>query len=363
MRGLGIFATVIAVLVGWVMLGRKQPRSAPPSAPVDVLQAVPADTILALRVDVSQLRDSSIGAALLGQGRAAAGFGPIQQLCGHDPLDTIEQVALVLPARNDVGFGIFARGTFQQQTLLACAEKVLQQRQGRPVTQRRGDYQVLRDVTTKVGAAQLAVAEGLLLVAEPSYLGDVIDNHNRADAGRSIRDNPQHAALRDAVGPAAVTATAVLSDALRATLRDELRAQKMVRSPFASIRAAAASLRLGDDLQLHLVLRCDSPAPCTAAADMLDRVRRDEARSSRAGYLGLSQVLATATVQARASDVHVRARLEHQTARAVLEKLVRLQRLSALFAAPPPPASPAPPTTAANSGAAASDSANRGTKH
>ncbi len=357
LRGWGFLGALIALALAWLLVQRQDQPAANTAPSKSILAAVPRDAIVVATLDVAALRKTPAGAALLQKGRDAAGINQLKQLCGSDPLDTLNTLALTIPEQKDAGFGIYARGDFNQAELLKCAEQALVARGGRPLTQPRKRFTTVRDVSAKTGSAELAVsADGLLVMAEPSYVSaslGVLGNTKTSIAG-----HPEHLALRASVDRATLTISAILSAEQRATLLDELRAQDMAQSPFGTIIAGALGIALhsptaqptrADGIHIHLLLRCEDPQRCAAAARLLSQARSQEATSKRAQLLGVAHLLNALTIEQRNRDIHVRGAISNADLSALIDKLLLLSRLQNMAApAPKQPALPAPtpaPTT------------------
>jgi hypothetical protein len=341
-RGFAILVLLVGLLAAWVWVGRR----AKPSSPQHdggVLARVPPGAMLVATVDVAALRQTEIGRNLLGEGRSISGLGQVQELCGSDPMDQVDELAIAVPAAGiDAGFGLFATGRFDAQSFVACAERIVSKRGGRPVTEPRDGFQVMRDAGMSTSSAQLAIEDGGMVLAEPAYVQSAL----AFAAGDHARpaDDP-HGLLRESVEPGIVVATAVLSDDQRRTLADELRSQRMADSPFVDVVSAALSLRLTEVIAVHGVLRCDKATSCAAIAQLLDQARKEEASSLTARAVGLDKVLSRVAVRASEAGVHVEAAIPVDEALQLVRRLVALRHLSEQLPddAPEAPEAPEPP--------------------
>src|SRR6185312_10853154 len=106
-----------------------------------VLDAVPAGALLVATADLSALRASPATAPLLKEGREIPGLGKVRDVCGFDPLDTLTEAAIAIPATGDTGeFGLVATGPIDADALVACASKVIDARGGHAVTSTLGSF-------------------------------------------------------------------------------------------------------------------------------------------------------------------------------------------------------------------------------
>jgi len=333
-RGFIMLAMMVLAVVGWLYVSRRgQGREA---AAGSVLDAVPSEAMLIVVVDMKALRATELGQRLLGQGRSIAGLGEVRTLCGADPMDLVEQLAVVVPEATELGgFGVFATGAFDADKFLRCAELIIRKRGGKPVRQPRHGFAVLRDTNLSLSSAELAVSDGgPLILGEPAYVSAGL---KAARAGRSDR-NAAHTALRDLVQSGGVAvATVVLSREQRATLIDELRNQNMVDSPFAAVTAGALSVRLDSELHAHAVLQCGRPAACKAIAEIIDSERIEEAETLTAQAVGLSKVLQGVSVKADQTAVHLRSSIAVDEALTLLRRVLALRKLGRQLEQPAAP--------------------------
>lgn len=326
-RGAALLALALAALIAFVAWARRDDPSAPAPALAEA-SAIPPGAILIVEIDLAALRRHPLGAELLGQGREIAGLGEVAALCRVDPLQQIDRLALAVPELEGVGFGLFARGRFDAETILACAAEVVRRRGGRPAETPAASFRVMRDAS--LDGAELAVRDGALVLAEPPYLAQAL--------GAEAHDDG-HGALRALVPPGLVVATAVLSEAQRRTLVDELRAQGEPDSPLAKLRDAALSLRLGVELEADAVLRCSDPDACRQVAAQLAARRDDLARLPALRVLGASDLVQRVAIHAEGERVRLRATATPDELTAVLD---RLRLLEQLMTSPEEPAAPAP---------------------
>lgn len=331
-------------------------------AETGTLSHIPAGPLLVAEVDVTALRKTPVGEQLLGEGRAIAGLGEIQQLCGSDPLDGVQRMALSVPELAGVGFGLFAVGDIDRERLLGCAAKILEQRGGKPARQRQGAFEVLADASQTEQGARLAVADGgPLLLTEPAYLAPSL----AVTPETSAAGGPHHK-LQGLVPPGVVVITAVLSETQRATLLDELRVQGATASPLRSLRDGAVSLRIvtppavdgsppGDgQVSVSAVLRCDDPEAAKALADDFEARRRKASSNIALRLVGLGGVLDAIRLRSEDRRVHADVTLPASEVARLLTRLAALgRRRGGIYPteAPSPPAStPAPAATATGAG-------------
>lgn len=345
-RGMAILAGIITLLAGWIYVSRRA-TDAPPAATTEggILQFIPPGAMLVATVDVAALRHTPLGEQLLGQGRSVAGLGEVATICGADPMDQVEGMAIAIPdAGQDTGFGLFASGPIRAAELIGCAEKIVAKRGGRPVRVAAGSFTVLKDASLELSSAELAAAEGgPVILAEPTYVRAALGTV----AAESIQRDERHAALRELVPAGQLVATAVLSAEQRRALIEELEAQNQSSSPFRAVTGGALTLTVDEALELVVAIRCDDTRACTKVAAHIQRAAEDEAESEAAQAIGLSAVLKGLQVQTEGDAVRIRVHMPAADALVVLRRALAFRKLlqSGGLVEPPPRAegAPAPP--------------------
>ena len=67
------------------------------------LDAIPSGALLVATADLAALRGSPAGAPFLREGREIPGLGKVKDVCGFDPMDTLTEVAVAIPAAGEAG--------------------------------------------------------------------------------------------------------------------------------------------------------------------------------------------------------------------------------------------------------------------
>jgi hypothetical protein len=338
-----LIAVVLAA--GLVFVRRKAP-----DARTGALSAVPAGALLVATVDLGALRASPVGAPFFQKGREIPGIGKVRDVCGFDPVDTVHEIALAIPAAGEGDdFGLVAAGTIDDEALLACASKVIETRGGRPIVTGTGSFRIVRDATMPAGGGEIAVRRGgPLLLGAGAYLRAMID----AAEGRAatIASSAAHARLAREVGPGAAQVTVVLTPEQRRELASELRATSPGKPPpAASIAAGALGVVLGERIGLHGVLVCDAAEPCVDVASSLKAARDERAADFATRLVGFGALLEQVRIEAHGEVVHARVDVPGAEAAVLLDRLLALRS----FRHPmPPPESdldagaPSPPSDA-----------------
>jgi len=333
-------AAVAAAGVAGVMRYRRGAVSA------HAIDAIPAGALLVATADLAGLRASPVGAPFLREGREIPGLGKVRDVCGFDPMDTLTEVALAIPAAGEAGeFGLVASGPIDDDALVACASKVIDARGGRAVTTTVGSFRSVRDATLTLSGGEIAVRRGgPLLLGAGAYLRAMID----AADGRSpgIGSSVAHGFLSHQVGDASIRATLVLSPELRHVVAEELASGGAAGAPEGSILAGAVGVQLGPAVGVHLVVSCATAEACASLADKLGKVRAERAADPATRVVGFGAVLDQITIAAEGTLIHARVELPADLAGLLADRLINLRGIRHPMRAHdevPAPSPPPPP--------------------
>lgn len=346
-------AVVAAALGGGLVVLARQKGS--PDLAAHALDAVPAGALLVATADLDALRASPVGAPFLREGREIPGVGKVKDVCGFDPVDTLSEVALAIPASGDAGeFGLVAAGKIDDEAILACAAKVIEARGGHAVVTPIGGFRTVRD-SGLPGGGEIAVRKGgPLLLGAGSYLRAMID----AADGRagSIRSSVAHSQLGKQLDGGAVRVTVVLSPDQRKSLVEELAIDGAKDSPAASVVAGALGVKLGPRVAIHGVITCEQAEACARFATVLKSARDARANGYSTRLVGFSTVLEQLTIEPAGELIHLRIELAAEQAATLVDRVLKLRGVSHPMPNPddvmPPAASAsAAPPASASSGA------------
>lgn len=243
---------------------RKAPEPASPSEPprrAPALASLPPGAQLLGRVDMGRVRQSGLGQMLTGSGRELAGLGSVQELCGFDPTEKIEELALATPAERseEPALGIVATGDFEPARLLDCVAKIISRRGGTPAESKIGAFSSVRDRTR--GGAEVAVKPGgPVLVGEGAYFRAMLD----AADGRAptLLGDEAHATLREAVGGYGALSVTFL--ARPGWLERWVPKEEAAGTPLADVRAGSLRVDLDPGPRAVLLLACPTAQSCEA---------------------------------------------------------------------------------------------------
>ena|GEM_PF-681965 len=323
------------------------------------LDSVPNGALLVASADLKAVRASTLGASFFGDGREIPGLGKVREVCGIDPLDTLREIALAIPAAGDEGdFGLVAAGEVQDEALIACASKVIEARGGRPVVTSIGTFRAVRDSTLVGSGGEIAVRKGgPVLLGAGTYLRAMIDAAE--GRGPTIRASMAHTVLARAIGNAEVRVSVVLTPEQRKTLEAELRdvsgdapaeGAPAAKPPGTSILAGGLGVELGLQVRLHGVILCDSAAACSDLAGKLKAARDARAADPATRLVGFGAVLADMQIEARGDQIHARVEVPEAEAKKLVERLLVLRGMRHPVQTPTeerprgePPPSPAAP--------------------
>jgi hypothetical protein len=307
------------------------------------LDAIPSGALLVATADLAALRASPVGVPFLRESREIPGLGKVRDVCGYDPMDTLTEVAVAIPAAGDAGeFGLVATGPIDDDALLACASKVIDARGGQAVTTPVGSFRSVRDASLSITGGEIAVRRGgPLLLGAGAYLRAMID----AADGRapSIRSSVAHTFLDHAVGDASVRVSMVLTPEERRTLAEELESGGAAGSPAASIRAGALGVQLGPTVGLHAIVSCESASACAALVPKLAAARDAYAQDLTIRVVGFGAILERIKIAAEGDLVHARVELPAEQAALLADRLVTLRGLRHPMPGPSAERQPAPP--------------------
>jgi hypothetical protein len=289
------------------------------------VDAIPSGALLVATADLGALRASPAGAPFLREGREIPGLGKVKDVCGFDPMDTLTEVAIAIPAAGETGeFGLVAAGPVDADAVVACASKVIQARGGNPVVTAIGAFRSVRDASLAITGGEIAVRKGgPLLLGAGSYLRAMID----AADGRApnIRSSRAHGFLGSRVGDASVRVTVVLSPEQRRTLADELALGGATGSPAASIVGGGLGVTLGPSVALHAVISCDDAAACGRLAASLKQSRDARAADFATRMVGFGAVLEKISIESEGELVQARVDLPADQAASLAERLLALR--------------------------------------
>lgn len=331
--------TLGAALGGGAAWLAQQGAPATPGAPgarARALDAIPAGALLVGSADLRALRASPVGAPFFREGREIRGVGKVRDVCGFDPIDTLDEIALAVPATGDgAEIGLAASGEVRADALVDCASKVIQARGGRPVVTPIGSFRTVRDVSAP-GGGELAVrAGGPVLLGGGSYLRAMID----AADGRAPAVGDAHASVERQVTGRAARLTVVLTPEQRRQIADELALSGATGAPAGSILAAGLGLELGPRVGLHAVISCAAAPPCAALGDRLRAARDARLEDLGARMTGLAAILGRVELSTQGEAVHLKLSLPAEDAAALVEMLLSIRDQRGV----PPPEPQAPP--------------------
>jgi hypothetical protein len=324
-RAIVLAAAGAALFAGLAWRGTHRPTS---DLRGGALDAVPAGALLVATADLDALRASPVGGPFLREGREIPGLGKVRDVCGLDPVDTLHEVAVAVPAAGDSGeFGLVAAGAVDDEAVLACAAKVISARGGAPVVTSIGSFRSVRDATQAAAGGEIAVRKGgPLLLGGGVYLRAMID---AADGrAQTIRSSVAHSRLAGEIGAGAVRVTVVLTPEQRKALAEELESGGQAPSPGASVVAGGLAIELGPAVVLHGLVVCESAAACGKLAEILRAARDARAADIGVRVLGFGAVLEQLAIEAQGEAIHARVSLPADEASKLVERALSLRGFS-----------------------------------
>ena len=343
-NALTLGAAAVALGASLVVLARSKGS---PDLTSHALDAIPTGALIVATADLDALRASPVGAPFLREGREIPGVGKVRDVCGFDPVDTLTEVALAIPAAGDAGeFGVVAAGKVDDEAILACASKVIEARGGHAVISPLGGFRTVRD-TSQPGGGEIAVRKGgPMLLGAGSYLRAMIDAADGRAA--SIRASVAHAQLGRQIDGGAIRVTVVLSPDQRRTLVEELETDGTKDSPAASVMAGALGVTLGPRVAIHGVIACEEAAACARFATKLKAVRDERAADYAVRLVGFGTVLEQLKIEPAGELIHLRVELAADQAALLADRVLKLRGVSHPM---PKPEDLMPPADHADAGA------------
>ena len=315
----------------------RSPAPTEPIAPASALGAIPGDALLVGSADLRALRASPVGAPFFRQGREIRGVGKIRDVCGFDPVDTLDEIAITVPATGDGGdLGLAAAGAIQADAIVTCARRVIEARGGRPIVTPVGSFSTVRDTGAPSGSEIAVRPGGPVLLGGASTLRAMID----AADGRtpSVQTNDAHARIARQAGGRAARLTLVLTADQRRQIADELALAGAPAAPAASILSAGLGIDLGPQVALHAVIACAAAPACAALGDRLRAARDERVEDVGARLTGIAAILQRIELTPEGEALHLRLTLPAADVAALVERLLELRERSE-----PPPPEPPPP--------------------
>lgn len=335
-----------------------------PDLTAHALDAIPTGALVVATADLDALRASPVGAPFLREGREIPGVGKVRDVCGFDPMDTLHEVALAIPAAGDAGeFGVVAAGAIDDEAILACAAKVIEARGGKAVISPLGGFRTVRD-SGLPGGGEIAVRKGgPLLLGAGVYLRAMIDAADGRTA--SIRSSVAHSQLGKQVEVGAIRLTVVLSPDQRRSLVEELASDGARDSPAASVVAGALGVSLGARVAVHGVVACEKAEACARFATTLKALRDERANDYATRLVGFATVLEQLKIEPAGELIHLRVELASEQAALLADRVLKLRgvshpmpkpedlqpRMGGADAGPPTNPSPSASSTAGRPGA------------
>lgn len=317
-----VFAVGGALLASGLAYAAKHRKVADLST--HAIDAIPGGALVVATADLAALRASPVGAPFLKQGREVPGLGKVRDVCGFDPMDTLDEAALAVPAAGDTGdFGVAATGRVDPDAILACAGKIIEARGGKPIITTIGTFRSVHDATMPATGGEIAVRKGgPLLLGGGAYLRAMVD----AVEGRvpTAKSSLAHAALGKELGDAAsVRVTFVLTPEQRRTLLEEL-GSSSVANPASSVVAAGAGARIGSDVALHAVVATNDPAAATKLAAGLDEARLAKVDDYSFQLVGFGELFKSVKISVDGELVHLRVTMPADHASVLLDRAMKL---------------------------------------
>jgi hypothetical protein len=285
------------------LIHRARPRAAVAARDFDLVTAVPAGPELLVTAEVAALTPAVALELMKAGGGALLG---LRELCGFEPVLGFRRVAFAVPfrPRNAPGgadFVFLAQTSLAPESVLRCAEAVLQKRGGKPVRSSLGRFTSVRDQGKPLGEVAIR-DDGLLVLSGGQYFRDVLDAAN----GAAVPDEAAHLRTRIHAG-------------IRRRLAPSLLAVTLLPGsnvPVPGVQALGLGLDVAQDVRLRGFVGCVSAAACVGAKGMIEQIKGDVARDP--GLSGLTSL----TIVERGTELDVSGHLPREQLARLLSQLL-----------------------------------------
>ncbi len=293
---------------------------------VSSLDAIPDGALLVASADVSVLRKTGVMAPLFSEGREIAGIGKVRDVCGFDPMESITELGVGIPAAgNDGDFGLVAVGKIDAEALLTCASKVIEARGGKPVVSPIGGFRTVRDSAALSSDAEIAVRDGgPVLLGAGTYLRAMID----AADGRIPRVSQDilHARLGQDIGSGALRVTVVLTPEQRRTLNEELARGGASGSPAASMIGIGVAISFDARVGLSGIVACEAAKSCEELGKIFDARRASQSEDLLFRVIGAAPILERMKIGTEGTRISARVDMSADEATGLVERLLVLRQ-------------------------------------
>lgn len=298
-------------------------RSAPPAQ--TTLTAIPADAMLVATADLDRVRASSLLSPLTQEGRELPGFGRIDEVCGIDPTAALREIAIAIPASEDDDFGFVLTGKIEAEPLVRCATKLIEKRGGKALVEQVGSFTTVRDASgTQSG--KIAVRHGgPVLLGEGNYLQRMISTADRKEPNLLTTAHPK---LREEAGGAAIVATAILPEELKARVRKEM---GDIDAPAMRVTSFVGAVSVDRTMRIAALVTCDTKEPCADLSVSLRESREEAAKDIGARLLGVGPLLDRVHIEAKGERLEAWVDLTAEEAKALVDRLLAFHALRRSF--------------------------------
>ena len=316
--GLLILLTAAAIAVAWCSPAYE--RAPAPTRARTTLGFVPAGAELVVTVDVERLRATTLGRLLTAEGRQLPEVGLLEQVCGFDPTERIQDLVVAVPGpgapsatRGD--FGIVVVGNFEASRIVGCAASVVKQRGGDPAVTPIGSFTAIRD-RIHPSRGEVAVRDGgPAVLGSGEYLRVLVDIAE--GRGRSEGDAGLHGELRRAADPGgdgAIVATWQPSPGRFDAL------DPRTRRVWMNVAGLGVRVGVSPDLELRVLVVCAQQAGCHDVTEAVRALRSRLALPARE-LLGID--LDDVSIRPQPGQVELVLHLSAKEAEAFVERLLR----------------------------------------
>jgi hypothetical protein len=362
---IALFALIVAGVAAAALVFFKKKQSGS-NRPYD---AIPQGAFLAATIDVAELRRSPLYPVLLGSDapggklqtplldRRAIGVAKLGDACGFDPMSRVDALALGVPEEGDKGeIGVAAKINVTHDELAKCTQNLAADHGGKAETKDVGGFSVIEDANAE-GSSKPRLAYGnggLLLVGRGGWFDAMLATANGDKP--SVRQAPGHAEMRaslmkpDGWGAPTVIVTALLPDALRKRIKDEMGVElentggktpegSQIMAGVLGVTSVGVALRAGASggtIDAAVELACENDDGCAAVEKLLTKKRFEWGKELSLRMVGLGPLLDSIDIKRDGKRIRVTAGSSAENLASTFDRILRFKaRSHAREEAPP----------------------------
>jgi hypothetical protein len=301
-----IVAAAVAAIGAAPLSGCSSCAGGPAGISKDDLQLAPKETAIVVRANVTRMRNTQLWRRALdlrdSDAQLKADFAEFTKSCAFDPTADLESVTFAFPQGSDESkdFALIARGTFNEQKLVACATERAK-KDGDDITS--ADYNGKKLYTNARSQAQAAFLDAkTIVVASSPWMKRVMDlGAGKKDAGGSASENEALMAfVKRAHQNEALWGVGLVTDKTREQLKGDPNL-----AVAASLQGILGSVDFATGFVADFNFDLGSAEDATALSQRLLGQLADAKKSPQLAMAGLGSFLEKVTIEGKAATLHV----------------------------------------------------------